>query len=140
MIIVDTNVVSEALRPGRSLAVVGWLDRQMVESLYFTAIGLSELRLGIECLPSGKRKAALSEDVAELVESVFSSRVLSFDKDAAIAYGAMVAAARSGGRAVSVTDGQIAAIARVRGFAVATRDVSPFKALGTAVINPWEEN
>jgi predicted nucleic acid-binding protein len=138
MIIVDTNVVSEVVRSGRSPTVVAWLDAQAIETLYFTSTSLSELRLGIESLPAGKRKKALSIDVTALLASFFGQRILPFDKEAAIAYGALVGAARIAGRSVSVTDGQIGAIASVHGFAVATRDTSPFNALGVRVINPWD--
>jgi predicted nucleic acid-binding protein len=137
MIIVDTNVISEAVRPGRNPIVVNWLDAQVIESLYLTATSLSELRLGIETLPTGKRKEALGVDVNALIANFFASRILPFDRDAALAYGALVAAARAVGRTVGVTDGQIGAIADVRGFTVATRDTTPFVALGIPVLNPW---
>jgi toxin FitB len=138
MIIVDTNVISEAVKPGRNPVVVNWLDAQIIETLYFTATSLSELRLGIETLPAGKRKEALRVDVNELVANFFGSRILPFDREAALAYGVLVAAARAGGRAVSVTDGQIGAIASMRGFIVATRDTAPFIAVGVPTINPWD--
>lgn len=137
MIIIDTNVISEAVKQGRNQAVVNWLDAQIIETLYITAVSLSELRLGIETLPTGKRKDALRADVNRLISTFFASRILSFDKDAALAYGVLVAAARAKGRAVSVTDGQIGAIANVHGFSVATRDTAPFAALEIATINPW---
>ena len=137
MIIIDTNVICEAVKPGRNPVVVNWLDAQAVETLYFTATGLSELRLGIEILPTGKRKAALGVEVNAMVINFFASRILPFDREAALAYGALVAVARAAGRAVSVADGQIGAIASVHRFTVATRDTSPFIALGLPVINPW---
>lgn len=135
--VVDTNVISEAVKPGRSQAVVNWLDAQVIETLYFTAIALSELRLSIETLPAGERREALGADVNELIASFFASRILPFDREAALAYGALVAAARAAGRAVSVTDGQIGAIASVHGFTVATRDAAPFIALAVPTINSW---
>ncbi len=137
MIIIDTNVVSEALKPGRNPVVVNWLDAQIIETLYFSATSLSELKLGIETLPAGKRKETLAVDVSVLVASFFASRILPFDKEAALAYGALVAAARTAGRAISVSDGQIGAVASVHGFTVATRDTAPFIALGVPTINPW---
>jgi toxin FitB len=137
MIIVDTNVISEAVKLGRSPVVVNWIDAQIIETLYFTAISLSELRLGIETLPAGKRKDALGVDVNALLANFFASRILPFDREAALAYGALVAAARAAGRAVSVIDGQIGAIASVHGFTVATRDTAPFIALEVPTINPW---
>lgn len=138
MIIVDTNVLSEALKPGRNPTVINWLDAQIVETLYLTATSLAELRLGIEVLPAGKRKNALNTDVNTLVATFFGLRILPFDKGAALAYGVLAAKARAAGRAVSVTDGQIGAIASVNHFSVATRDTQPFIALGVPVINPWE--
>ncbi len=137
MIVIDTNIISEAVKPGRNPVVVKWLDAQIIETLYFTATSLSELRLGIETLPAGKRKEALGVDVNTLVANFFASRILPFDREAALAYGVLVATARAVGRAVSVTDGQIAAIANVHGFTVATRDTAPFIALGVPTINPW---
>ncbi len=139
MIIVDTNVLSEALKTSRNPAVVNWLDAQIIETLYLAATSLAELRLGIEVLPSGKRKKALSDDVSTLVANFFGPRVLSFDREAALAYGRLIAGARAVGKAVSVADGQIGAIASVHNFRVATRDNGPFVALGIPVINPWEK-
>lgn len=137
MIILDTNVVSEPMRPSGSPAVRAWLDRQVAETLYLTATGLSELMLGIEVLPSGRRREELRAGLAELLDTLFESRILSFDAAAAHAFARLVAQARSAGRAISVADGQIAAIATVHGFRVATRDRAPFEAAGVPVIDPW---
>lgn len=138
MIIIDTNVISEVVKPGRSQAVVSWLDSQITETLFMTAPGLSELRLGIECLPGGRRKKALSAELDALVANFFGGRILPFDKPAAIEFGVLIAAARAAGRSVSVTDGQIGSIASVHKFSVATRDTAPFIALGVSVIDPWK--
>ena len=137
MIILDTKVVSEAIKTGREQAVVNWLDRQATETLYLTVISLSELSLGIELLPKGQRKNKISSSLEELIQNHFDSRILPFDRQAALAYGALVGTARKSGRQVSIPDGQIAAIASVHGFMVATRDTTTFVALGIAVINPW---
>ncbi|MFA6213215.1 MAG: type II toxin-antitoxin system VapC family toxin [Candidatus Obscuribacterales bacterium] len=137
MIILDTNVVSEVVKIGRSSAVVTWLDEMPVDSLYLTAVSLSELCIGVEILPLGKRKSALKADLGELLAKLFGSRVLPFDEDAAIAYGALVGKARLAGKSVSMPAGQIGSIAAVRGFTVATRDTEPFLALGVATIDPW---
>ena len=139
MIILDTNVVSEPMRPNANPAIRAWLDQQVAETLYLTATSLSELLVGIEILPDGKRKEGLGAALVELVEKLFGSRVLAFDQQAAMAYAPLVNRARTGGRIISVADGQIAAIAAVHGFAVATRDTEPFVATGVPVINPWEE-
>ena len=139
MIIVDTNVISEPMRTNGDPAVQAWLDRQVAESLYLTATILSELLLGIEILPGGKRKEGLVTTFAELVDTLFESRILPFDQQAAKVYAPLVGRARDAGRAISVTDGQIAATAIVHGFAVATRDTAPFEAAGVVVINPWQQ-
>ena len=138
MIILDTNVVSEPMRANGNRAVQNWLDLQVVETLYLTAISLSELLVGIEMLPPGKRKAGLNAALGKLLVRLFESRILPFDQQAALAYAPLVGLARSSGRLLSVADGQIAAIAAVRGFTVATRDIAPFIAAGVPVINPWE--
>lgn len=137
MIILDTNVVSEPMRPSGSPAVRAWLDRQVAETLYLTATGLSELMLGIEVLPAGRRRDELRAGLAELLDTLFERRILPFDAAAAHAFARLAAQARSAGRAIAMADGQIAAIAAVHGFRVATRDRAPFEAAGVPVIDPW---
>lgn len=137
MIILDTNVVSEPMKPNGNLAVAAWLDRQIAESLYLTATSLSELLAGIEILPSGKRKEGFNGALFSLLHRLFGTRILAFDHQAAMRYAPLVGKARSAGSAISVADGQIAAIAAVHGFTVATRDSAPFLSAGASVINPW---
>lgn len=138
MIVLDTNVVSEPMKPSGNPVVQIWLDRQVVETLFLAATSLSELLVGIEILPDGKRKEGLAAALTELMEMLFGSRILPFDRQAAVACAPIVTHARAGGKIISVADGQIAAIAAVRGFTVATRDTEPFLAAGVTVINPWE--
>lgn len=139
MIILDTNVVSEPMKPSGSAVVRTWLDQQVVETLYLTATSLSELLLGVELLPEGRRKKGLDDALSELMVNLFRSRILPFDRPAAAMYARLIGRARAGGHAVSVADGQIAAIAAVHGFTIATRDTSPFSAVGVPVIDPWED-
>lgn len=139
MIVLDTNVVSEPMRRNGSPAVRAWLDRQVAETLYLTATSLSELMVGIEILPDGKRKEGLDIALSELLNMLFGSRILPFDRMAALAYAPLAGRARAAGRPISVADGQIAAIAVVHGYTVATRDTAPFVAAGVPVINPWED-
>lgn len=139
MILLDTNVVSEPMRLHGNPAVRAWLDRQVAETLYLTATSLSELLVGIEILPAGKRKKGLGLALSELLDLLFGSRILPFDRTAATAYAPIVSLARKGGRLISVAEGQIAAIAAVHGLTVATRYTAPFIAAGVAVINPWEK-
>ena len=138
MIILDTNVVSEPMKPDGHRGVQAWLDEQIAETLYLTSISLSELLLGVEVLPDGKRKVGLAAALSELLTTLFGTRVLPFDQHAATMYAGRVSRARAAGRAISMADGQIAAIAAVHGFTVATRDVAPFVAAGVPVVNPWE--
>ncbi|AEU38693.1 type II toxin-antitoxin system VapC family toxin [Granulicella mallensis] len=139
MIILDTNVVSEPMRPNGDPRVGAWLDRQMAETLYLTATSLSELLVGVELLPEGKRKQGLASALSDLMNRLFGSRILPFDQQAAITYASLIGQARIGGHHLSVADGQIAAIAKVHGFIVATRDTTPFVAAGISILNPWEE-
>jgi predicted nucleic acid-binding protein len=138
VIILDTNVVSEPMRPDGHRGVQAWLDEQTAETLYLTSISLSELLLGVEVLPDGKRRVGLAAALSELLATLFGARVLPFDQQAATMYAARVSRARAAGRAISMADGQTAAIAAVHGFTVATRDTAPFVAAGVPVVNPWE--
>lgn len=139
MIVLDTNVVSEPMKRNGNPAVQSWLDQQAAETLYLTTTSLSELLVGIEILPDSKRKKGLGAALSELLVILFGPRILPFDQQAALAYAPLVSRARAGGRLISVADGQIAAIAAVHEFTVATRDTAPFLAAGVPVINPWEK-
>ena len=138
MIILDTNVVSEPMRPEGHRGVQAWLDEQIAETLYLTSVSLSELLLGLQALPDGKRKVGLAAALGELLTTLFGARVLPFDQHAATMYAGRVSRARATGRSISMADGQIAAIAAVHGFTVAARDTGPFVAAGVPVVNPWE--
>jgi hypothetical protein len=138
VIILDTNVVSEPMKPDGHRGVQAWLDDQIAETLYLTSISLSELLLGVEFLSDGKRKVGLAAALSDLLSTLFGARVLPFDQQAATMYAQRVSRARAAGRAISMADGQIAAIAAVHGFTVATRDTAPFAAAGVPVVNPWE--
>lgn len=137
MIVLDTNVVSEAMKPEPHPPVLAWLNEQVSETLYLSSVTLAELLFGIAALPTGKRKDMLTQTLDGLLE-LFRDRVLPFDTDAARRYAELAVAARAGGRGFPTPDGYIAAIAASRGFIVASRDTAPFEAAGVAVINPWE--
>jgi predicted nucleic acid-binding protein len=139
MIVLDTNVISEPLRPSGDPAVLTWLDHQDIDTLYLTTITVAELRFGITALPLGKRKRRLEEDFEERILSLFRGRILAFDEAATITYARIRSEARSMGKGIGVTDAFIAAIAAHHGFTVATRDVSPFEAAGLRVIDPWKQ-
>jgi len=138
MIVLDTNVVSEAMRPEPAQCVRDWLNDQPIETLYTTAITLAEIHFGLARLPVGRRKEVLA-DQFELIARIWQGRVLPFDAHAARHYAVLAVAAHTSGRGFPTPDGYIAAIAAAHGFIVATRDVTPFKAASIQTINPWTE-
>ena len=137
MIVLDTNVVSEAMKPQPHPIVRAWLNAQAAETLYLSSVTLAELLFGISTLPNGKRRNMLSEALDGLM-GLFENRVLSFDFAAACQYAELAVTARTAGRGFPVPDGYIAAIAASHGFKIASRDMAPFEAVGIDVINPWE--
>ena len=137
MILLDTNVVSEPMRPQAEQRVIAWLDAQPVETLFLSTVSLAELLGGIARLPDGRRKRGLREGLSGLLETLFAGRILPFDTAAAGAYADLVAATRAQGRTIGFADGQIAATAMAHGLAIATRDTAPFHAAGLEVIDPW---
>jgi predicted nucleic acid-binding protein len=138
MIVLDTNVISEPLKPRADPVVIEWLDAQDPETLYLTATAVSEVLIGIALLPAGKRKRGMELAMQSLQTKLFAGRFLSFDREAAIAFALLGSRAAAKGYSISVADCQIAAIAAVHGFAVATRDTAPFRAAGVLIINPWD--
>ncbi len=137
MILLDTNVVSEPLRPAPDARVIEWIDAQPLETLFLSAITVAELRAGVTLLPAGKRRTGLQQNLEKRVLPLFAGRVLPFDLACTSAYAVLLAKARTAGLAIATADGYIAAIAAANGFTVATRDTAPFEAAGVAVINPW---
>lgn len=138
MIILDTNVISEPLKPRADPAVIQWLDAQDPGTLYLTAVNLAEVLIGIALLPVGKRKRGMELAAQSLLVKLFANRFLSFDREAAIAFSLLGSRAAAKGYPISVAGCQIAAIAAVHGFTVATRDTAPFLAAGVPIINPWK--
>jgi hypothetical protein len=136
MIVLDTNVVSEAMKPSADPAVRAWLNAQAAETLYLSSVTLAELLFGISSLPAGRLKKTLADTLEGLLE-LFGPRILSFDTAAARIHAEIAVRARTGGKGFPVPDGFIAAIAAAHGCMVATRDTSPFEAAGLGVVNPW---
>ncbi len=129
MIVLDTNVISEAMKLQAHTAVRAWLNEQVAETLYITSVTLAELLFGIAVLPTGRRRTTLTRALDGLLE-LFGDRVLPFDIDAARHHAALAVAARKSGRGFPTPDGYIAAIAASRSFIVASRDTSPYEAAG----------
>lgn len=137
MIILDTNVVSEAMKPEPNPVVRAWLNDQTAETLYLSSVTLAELLFGIAALPSGKRKEMLALTLEGLM-GLFKDRVLPFDVEAARHYADLAVVAKVSGRGFPTPDGYIAAIAASRGFIVASRDTAPYETARVTVINPWQ--
>jgi len=138
VIILDTNVVSVPSKPQSDPTVMAWLNRQVRSTLFLTAINVAELSEGVAILPEGRRKEALRLALNETLAG-FSTPILTFDREAALIYPSLIVHAKSLNYTLPTADVYIAAIAKVHGFAVATRDVEPFLAAGVRVVNPWEE-
>ena len=138
MIILDTNVVSEPLRPRPDRHVLDWLDRQSPGTLYLTTISVAELWAGVEVLPAGKRRTQLHDAMAKELLPLFEGRLLSFDPDAALAFAQVFSSAKSAGHSMDFADCAIAAIAASRRFIVATRNSRDFTGAGVKLLNPWE--
>ena len=136
-VLLDTNVVSEMLRPTPNPAVERWVAERLGSELYFSAVGEAEMRYGIAILAAGRRRNALALAIDAILREDFEDRVLPFDSDAAREYAEIAAARRAVGRAVAPADFQIAAIARSRGMSVATRNIRDFEGMGIEVIDPW---
>ncbi|MDE0267992.1 MAG: type II toxin-antitoxin system VapC family toxin [Acidimicrobiaceae bacterium] len=137
MIVLDTNVVSELMRPSPSPAVEAWMTEQDTTSLFFTATGEAELRYGVALMAAGRRHDELASTVEAMLREDFAERILPFDSAAARAYATIASTRRSSGYPLAQSDGQIAAIARSRHMAVATRNTRDFKDTGVNLINPW---
>jgi len=138
MIVLDTNVVSEVMKPEPHPAVLAWLNDQSAETLYLSSVTLAELFFGIGALPNGKRKELLTQTLDGLMK-LFKSRILPFDTEAARHYAELAVTAKAKGLGFPTPDGYIAAIATSHGYLVASRDTAPYEAAAVKVINPWNE-
>jgi predicted nucleic acid-binding protein len=137
MIILDTNVVSELLRPAPEPRVETWLAHQDGAEVFLTAISEAELRTGVAIMANSRRREALAEAIDAILREDFRARVLPFDSSAARAYAIIAAERRAAGRPISQFDCQIAAICRTHRAAIATRNARDFEEAGIEVIDPW---
>jgi hypothetical protein len=139
MIVLDTNVVSEAMRPTPDSNVTRWLNAQAADTLYLSSVTLAELLFVIGALPAGARKDRLARALDRLL-ALFPKRVLPFDQEAARRYADMAVIGRTAGRPLPTADGYLAATAATHGFAVATRNVKHFGDTGVELIDPWQDH
>ena len=137
MIILDTNVLSECLRPAPDPSVLTWMGAQPRESLFTTTVVEAEIRYRVSLLAEGARKASLTQATGEIFSKDFAGRVIPFDRDCAEAFAAVAAHRRALGQPISQFDAMIAAAARSRGACLATRNVRDFVHCDIDLINPW---
>src|SRR3984885_12647346 len=138
MIVLDTNVLSEALRPVPEPSVMDWLANQPRASLFTTIVTRGEILYGIRLLSDGKRRRGLWDAARKIFDEDFAGHVLSFDSEAADMYAEISASRRTAGKPISQFDAMIVAMARSRGASLATRNVKDFDDCGTDIIDPWK--
>ena len=137
MIVLDTNVISELMRPQPDPAVVGWIAAQSSATLCTTSINKAEILYGIAALPRGRRRTALLAAAEAVFDKDLDDRVLPFDGTGAARYAEIVTARNRAGKPIEAFDALIAAIALAADAALATRDIGDFEGLGLALIDPW---
>jgi predicted nucleic acid-binding protein len=138
VIVLDTNVLSELMRPEPASVVVAWVSSQTATSQYTTTVTQAEVLYGLLLLSAGKRRTRLLGAAEAMFAEDFAGRVLSFGSDAAALYARIAADRRRGGRPISHFDAQIAAIARANGAKLATRNTAEFQGCGVELVDPWK--
>lgn len=138
MVVLDTNVLSELMKPDPDEAVLDWVAARPPLGLFTTSIAQAEILHGILLLPGGKRRAALEAAAQAMFEEDFAGRILSFGPHAAPAYARIAVRRRRAGKPISQFDAQIAAVARCTGATIATRNVADFEGCGVDVVDPWD--
>jgi hypothetical protein len=137
MIVLDTNVVSELMKPEPAEEVVSWMGGAPAASIYTTSITQAEILHGILLMPAGRRRRAIESAASTMFLEDFPGRVLAFDEDSALPYAQIATERRRAGRPISHFAAQIAAITRSSKAVLATRNVSDFEGCGVAIVNPW---
>lgn len=137
MIILDTNVISELMRPSPSPQVTEWLSQQDGQSVFLTTVTEAEIRFGLALLPLGSRRKALEAAMNDMLDQEFRDRILPFDRAAAHLYSVIGAQHRAAGQPISQFDCQIVSIARSHGARLATRNTDDFEGCGVMLVNPW---
>ena len=137
MIVLDTNIISEAMRSEPNADVLAWLNQQNNIQLYITSISIAEIAYGLRVLPLGQRQSVLQSRFDQFIALGFEHRLLNFDKVAAKYYAEIMGHRKEIGSPMSVPDGQIAAITRSNNFNLATRNTKDFENCGIDLINPF---
>jgi predicted nucleic acid-binding protein len=137
MILLDTNVLSEAMQPRPEPAVMAWIDSQDPDELWTCTIVVAEVLSGLDLMPEGKRQQQLREKAEQMFSTLFADRIWAFDQAAARAYGAVLKTRKAMGRPIDEMDALIAAIALTNGATLATRNIPDFECCGIPLVNPW---
>ena len=138
-ILLDTNVLSELMRPQPDVQVLAWFGLKTEAGYYTSAVTKSEILLGISLLSAGKRQVSLANAAVEMFSKEFTGRCLPFDEQSAAPYAELVSARTRAGQPISTEDAQIAAIAITNHFCLATRNVKDFTGIaGLVLVNPWD--
>jgi hypothetical protein len=138
MIVLDTNVLSEMMKPKPATKVIAWMAAQTAADVYTTSITQAEILHGVMLLTPGRRRSALEAAATSMFEEDFAGRILGFGSDAASTYARIASDRRRAGRPISHFDAQIAAIARFTGATIATRNTADFDGCGVTVVDPWK--
>jgi hypothetical protein len=137
VILLDTNVMSEVMRPAPESTVLEWLNDSDSAQLFLSTVTIAEICYGLSILPEGHRRRDIGARFEDFIGRGFRHRILTFDYQAAVTYGEIMGRRKERGRPMSVLDGQIAAIAKSRGLRIATRNTPDFVDCGLELINPW---
>ncbi len=137
MIVLDTNVLSEVIKERPYPAVLNWMRSVPASSMFTTSLTCAELLYGVRVLPPGQRRSDLDSKINQIIDQVFTGRVLGFDAHAADAYATLAARLRQQGRPMSQADAMIAGIVLSRGAKLVTRNVRDFADAGCELIDPW---
>ena len=138
MILLDTNILSETMKPGGDTRVQRWLDSFAQTDFFLATPVIAELRFGLALLPEGRRKEALAKACDAIEYELFAGRILSFDLRAAHAFAMLRARRRLLGKPLPVMDGMVASIAQAHAMTLATRNVADYTDLGLPIVNPFE--
>lgn len=136
--LLDTNVLSETMKPKPSAAVAAWLRAQPLRSLFSAAICQAEILAGISVLPDGRRRSELGAMATLIFAEDFEGRILPFNAVAADVYAALFAVRRQMGRPIETADLIVASTAHAHHAAVVTRDTGGFEGCGLTLVNPWQ--
>lgn len=138
MIVWDTNVLSEIMKPVPDSNVLAWVDSIPARQTAITAVTVAEILYGVGRMPDGTRRRTLMAAAEAIFDEEFRNRILVFDADAAVEYAALVVEREGSGLPIAMADAQIAAICRTHEYTLATRNVRDFDKTGIAIMNPWD--